>query len=65
MELKTTAKLREETTEALKEELNKSQKELFTVKMNLELNSSKQSHKSKELRRYVARIKTLLNERVS
>lgn len=65
MKLRSTTELREENIDALNEELKKAEKELFTVKMNLVENSSKQTHLMKGLRRYIARIKTLLNEKVS
>lgn len=65
MTFKTASELRESTIESLNEELKKAEKELFTVKMNLEMNSSKQTHLVKELRRYVAKVKTIFNERVS
>jgi len=65
MKLKTAQELREDNVDSLNEELKKANKELFTVKMNLLHNSSKQTHLVKNLRRYIARIKTTLNEKVS
>lgn len=65
MKLKSTDELRADSNEALSQELKKAEKELFRVNMNLAENSSKQTHLVKDLRRYIAKIKTLLNEKVS
>jgi len=60
--LKTTEDLRNLKVEDLQKELDEASKDLYTVKMSLELNTERQTHKVKVLRRYVAKIKTIATE---
>ena len=47
----------------LKKELVDAQKKLFELTMKLELNELKQTHLIKPLRRYVAVVSTVINEK--
>lgn len=60
--LKKAEDLRNLKAEDLQKELDEASKDLYTVKMSLELNSERQTHKVKALRRYVATIKTIATE---
>ncbi|MCT4617622.1 MAG: 50S ribosomal protein L29 [Candidatus Gracilibacteria bacterium] len=60
--LKSPEDLRGLKVEDLQKELDEAQKELSIVKMGLELNTERQSHKPGILKKYVARIKTVANE---
>ena len=63
LKLKKLADLREMEEKALKRELNDSSKNLFVLKMKGHLGEQKQTHVVKVLRRYVAQIKTIANEK--
>lgn len=60
--LKTAVDLRNLKAEDLQKELDEASKTLYSVKMWLELNTERQTHKVKVLRRYVATIKTIATE---
>jgi len=60
--LKTAMDLRNLKAEDLQKELDEASKDLYSVKMGLELNTERQTHKVKVLRRYVATIKTIATE---
>lgn len=47
----------------LNKELKETQKKLFELNMKLELGELKQTHLIKPLRRYIAVIQTVLNEK--
>jgi len=47
----------------LKKELKASEKKYFTIKMKKQLGEIKQTHLIKFLRRYIARIKTIANNK--
>lgn len=48
----------------LKKELVDSEKKLYELTMKLELNELKQTHLVKQLRRYVAVLNTVMNEKI-
>ncbi len=58
--MKTSDALKKLSAEKLTEEIKASEKELFTLKMKLQLGELKQPHLVKYLRRYIASMKTLL-----
>ncbi|WP_461522094.1 50S ribosomal protein L29 [Porticoccus sp.] len=55
--------LREKSVEELTEELAKQQEQQFKLRMQASTGQLGQSHKIKEARTNVARIKTVLNEK--
>jgi ribosomal protein L29 len=48
----------------LKKELVNSEKKLYELTMKLELNELKQTHLVKPLRRYIAVLNTVMNEKI-
>ncbi|WMY96760.1 MAG: 50S ribosomal protein L29 [Arsenophonus sp.] len=58
-------KLRKKNIEDLKIELLNLIREKFNLTMQLKSGQLKQSHLLKQIRRHIARIKTLLTEKVS
>ncbi len=48
----------------LKKELVDSEKKLYELTMKLELNELKQTHLVKPLRRYIAVLNTVMNEKI-
>lgn len=58
----TIAEIRQLSDKELEGELARSLKELMVIKMNVEENASKESHKIRLLKRHVARIKTIKKE---
>lgn len=60
--LKAVKDLRELSSADLSKELQETEKALFSVKMGLELNTIKQTHSVRVLRRYIAKIKTVAAE---
>ncbi|MDD4151065.1 MAG: 50S ribosomal protein L29 [Candidatus Gracilibacteria bacterium] len=61
LKLKSLEDLRKATPDDLKKDLKEAEKKLFSFSMKLELNEFKQTHLIKFLRKYIARLKTLLN----
>lgn len=61
LKLKSLEDLRKATPDDLRKDLKEAEKKLFSFSMKLELNELKQTHLIKFLRKYVARLKTLLN----
>jgi len=59
LKLKTSKELNSLNEDLLKKELIEAKKQLFNLKMKLELNELKQTHLIKFLRRYIATIKTV------
>lgn len=59
MKLKNISDLLNFSKEDLLKELDSASKELFTMKMQLQANALKETHKIKVFRKYVARIKTI------
>lgn len=60
--LKTVKELRELSSADLSTELKDVEKALFSSKMGIELNTQRQTHVVKVLRRYIAKIKTVAAE---
>ncbi len=56
--------LREKSVDELNAELNSQLEAQFKLRMQLSTGQLQQTHKVKEVRRDIARIKTLLNEKV-
>ena len=61
LKLKTISDLRKLSKKDLKAEIKLSEKNLFILKMKKEAGELKQTHLIKFLRRYIARINTLVN----
>lgn len=61
LKLKNLEELRKTSSDDLRKDLKEAEKKLFSFTMKLELNELKQTHLIKFLRRYIARLKTLLN----
>ena len=57
------SELREKTTEELNEELIKLRKEQLSLRMQLAIGQLGETHRVKQARRDVARVKTLLAEK--
>ena len=64
LKLKTISTLRKLSKIELKEEIKISEKNLFILRMNKEAGELKQTHLIKFLRRYIARVNTLVNIQV-
>ena len=64
LKLKDISKLVSLSKEELKKEISESMKNLFVLKMKKEKGELKQTHLIKFLRRYIARVKTLVNNKV-
>ena len=60
----TPAEMRDQTVESLNDELSSLLREQFNLRMQLGTQQLKQVHKLKAVRRNIARVKTLLRERV-
>ena len=60
----TPAELRDQTVEPVNDELSSLLREQFNLRMQLGTQQLKQVHKLKAVRRNIARVKTLLRERV-
>lgn len=58
----TTKELRKLEPKKLLEELGKAKKDLFKIKYEVENGQSKSHHLIPERRKYIARIKTLINQ---
>ena len=63
LKIKNLSDLRELEEKALKREYNDSAKNLFILKMKGQLGEQKQTHLIKILRKYIARVKTVANEK--
>lgn len=63
LKLKSLDAVKKLTAEKMQEELNSAQKTLFALKMKLRLGELKQTHLVKFLRRYIASVKTLANNK--
>ena len=61
--MKTTTELRKLDQKGLKIELNDAEKELFKIRFDVNNNESKSIHLISKLKKYIARIKTLLREK--
>lgn len=59
----TTNEMREKTVVELKSELQSLLKELFNLRMQKGMGEMKQVHLFKKVRRSIARVKTILNEK--
>lgn len=60
--LKAVKELKELSSADLSTELKETEKALFSAKMGIELNTQRQTHVVKVLRRYIAKIKTVAAE---
>lgn len=63
IKFKSVEELRTLDSSALQEEITLAKKELFTQKMSIELNTSRQTHLPRLLRKYVAQLKTVATEK--
>lgn len=63
LNLKELSKLNEMDEKALKAELSASSKNLYTLTMKKELGEQKQTHLIKSLRKYIAQVNTVANQR--
>lgn len=63
LKLQEIKKLRELDKKEIKEELKKSSKNLYILKMKKQLGELKQTHLIKALRKYIARINTIANSK--
>ncbi len=63
LNLKQIDELRKLDAKAFREELKVASKKLFELKMKKQLNELKQTHLIKALRKYIAVIKTVANEK--
>lgn len=61
--LKTLEELRKFTAEKLVEELEKARKELFKIRFEIENKQSKSTHLIGKIKKYIAKIKTILKEK--
>lgn len=61
----TTKELQKLESKKLLEELEKAKKELFKIKFEVENGQSKSHHMIGKHRKYIARIKTILNQQQS
>ncbi len=59
LKLMDNTKLKDLSKDKLKEEIIKSEKNLFILRMKKQTGELKQTHLMKHLRRYIARLKTL------
>jgi len=64
LKLKKISDLRKMSKDDLKNEIKISEKNLFILRMNKETGELKQTHLIKFLRRYIARVNTLVNIQV-
>lgn len=64
LKLKDDSKLNSLDKKGLNEEITSSMKNLFVLKMKKEKGELKQTHLIKFLRRYIAKVKTLVNIKV-
>ena len=64
LKLKEISKLNSLSKEELKKEITESMKNLFVLRMKKEKGELKQTHLIKFLRRYIAKVKTLVNIKV-
>lgn len=64
LKLKTISELRKLSKDDLIKEIKTSEKNLFILKMNKEAGELKKTHLIKFLRRYIARVNTLVNIQV-
>jgi len=64
LKLKTISALKKLSKDELKEEIKISEKNLFILRMKKEAGELKQTHLIKFLRRYIARVNTLVNMQV-
>jgi large subunit ribosomal protein L29 len=63
LKLQEIKKLRDLGEKEIKEELKKSSKNLYVLKMKKQLGELKQTHLIKALRKYIARINTIANSK--
>lgn len=63
IKFKSVEELRTLNASTLQEELTLAKKELFTQNISIELNTSRQTHLPRLLRKYVAQIKTVATEK--
>lgn len=63
LKLKDLAKLNELSEADLKQELASSSKNLYVLKMKKQLGEQTQTHLIKALRRYIARVKTIVSSK--
>lgn len=63
LKLKDSKELEKLDNEWMKTEYKDAKKKIFTLRMKLELSELKQTHLIKALRKYIAKIKTLSNNK--
>jgi ribosomal protein L29 len=61
----TIQELRQLSDQDVLQEMEKASKELLKIRMDLEGGYAKESHKAKQLKRYIARMKTIQRENLT